>query len=87
MPNFPPNPSTPSPAPDRPLAEDLLFGAAAIAEFIYGDKRKRRQVYHLVQSGSLPVFKMGNQVCARKSTVLLWVEEMEGRKGVDCRTN
>ena len=41
------------------LADDLLFGAEAIAEFLFGDRKKRRRVYHLNSTGQLPLGKMG----------------------------
>ena len=33
------------------LADDLLYGAAAIAEYLFGDRKKRRRVYHLNATG------------------------------------
>jgi hypothetical protein len=57
------------------LADDLLYGAEAIAEFLFGDederrKKNRRKVYGLVESGQLPVFRWGAILCARKSTIV-----------------
>ena len=57
-----------------PLAEDVLRGAAAIASFMGFD---RRTIYHLAAKGALPVFKMGDIVCARKSTLLAWIKQQE----------
>jgi hypothetical protein len=51
------------------LADDLLFGAEAIAEFLFGDRKKRRRVYHLNTTGQLPLGKMGETLIARKSTL------------------
>jgi len=62
----------------RSIGEDLLEGADAIAEFIYGDPGDRRKVYHLVQHGRFPAFRMGATVCARKSTILAWIKQQEG---------
>jgi hypothetical protein len=64
------------------LADDLLTGAAAIARFVYGSDAPpyRRKVYHLCSPGHpdrLPVFRMGNQLCARKSTLLRNVAQRE----------
>jgi hypothetical protein len=59
------------------LAGDLLEGADAIAEFMFGTKDKRRRVYHLI--GVLPVFRLGNTICARKSALLAMIENQEGR--------
>ena len=64
---------------DVKLSRDLLQGAAAIAEFMFGDRNKRRQVYHLAQNTSLPVFKLGATLCARRSTLLAWIEAQEGK--------
>ncbi len=64
---------------DVKLSRDLLQGAAAIAEFMFGDQNKRRQVYHLAQNTSLPVFKLGATLCARRSTLLAWIEAQEGK--------
>ena len=36
------------------LADDLLYGAAAIAEFLFGSAEDRRRVYWLAESGQLP---------------------------------
>jgi len=64
------------------LAEDLLEGAAEIARFVFGrdDCKSRRRVYHLAaaeRSDRLPVFRMGNQIFARKSTLLRSIAERE----------
>jgi hypothetical protein len=59
-------PKTGSPSP----AEDLLIGASAISEFLYGTSKKRRTVYYLAEIGALPAFRWGGQLTARKSTLL-----------------
>lgn len=59
------------------IGGDLLEGAEAIAEFVYGDTAERRKVYHLVQHGRFPTFRLGNTVCARKSVVLAWIRQQE----------
>jgi hypothetical protein len=51
------------------LADDLLFGAEAIAEFLFKDRKKRRRVYHLNATGQLPLGKMGETLIGRKSTL------------------
>jgi hypothetical protein len=63
---------------DRPdatynLAQDILQGAQAIADF---GGWTRRQVYHFVGHG-LPVFRIGSNLCARKSSILAWIELQE----------
>ena len=63
------------------LADDLLRGAEQIAVFMFGDEKKRRHVYHLASEvppeQRLPCFRLGEQLCARKSTLLAWISELE----------
>jgi|HubBroStandDraft_6_1064221.scaffolds.fasta_scaffold169552_1 hypothetical protein len=63
------------------LAEDLLRGASEIAEFVFGDAEDRRRVYHLAvevkAEQRMPVFRLGNVICARRSTLLRWIAEQE----------
>ena len=59
------------------LADDLLRGAEAIAEFLYGHRRHRRKIYHLAQTKRLPVFHLGSTLCARQSTLIAWIEDQE----------
>jgi hypothetical protein len=61
------------------FSRDMLRGADAIADFLYGDSALRRKVYHLVATSHLPVFKLGSMICARKSVLLKWVEDQEER--------
>lgn len=65
------------PALVRTIGEDLLEGAGAIAGFVYGDRSMKRKIYHLVDGGLFPAFRLGDKVCARKSTVLAWIEQQE----------
>lgn len=65
----------------RPLADDMLRGADKIAEFIFGDSRERRKIYHLSEKSRLPVFRLGAVLCARKSVLLAWISEQEARAG------
>jgi hypothetical protein len=60
-----------------PISDDLLHGAAAIAEFIFGSAAERRRVSHLATNGGLPCFRLGAVLCARKSTLLAWIAERE----------
>lgn len=64
------------------LADDILYGAAAIAEFLFGDPKLRRRIFHLASLKGrrrLPVFKVGGaRICARKSTLLVWIADQEG---------
>jgi hypothetical protein len=63
--------------PELPLHEDLLVGAGAIARFLYGSSRKRRQVYYLFEQNALPGFRWGTQLCARRSTLLEYIKDRE----------
>jgi hypothetical protein len=47
------------------IAEDLLIGASAIAEFLYGNPRLTRDVYR--NAMGLPFFRHGAQITATKS--------------------
>jgi hypothetical protein len=53
---------------------DLLTGAEAIATFM---GMKPRRVYHLAETQRLPVFRIGATLCARRSTLVRWIEDME----------
>jgi hypothetical protein len=61
------------------LGSDLLCGADAIAKFLFGDSRLRRKVYYLTSKGraQLPHFRLGTIICARKSTLVRWIEAAE----------
>jgi hypothetical protein len=59
------------------LAGDLIQGASAIATHIFGNPAYRRRVYHLAETGKLPVFRLGAAICARKSTIEAWIGEQE----------
>lgn len=78
------DPPTPSRSHPGTLAPDLLRGAEEIAAFLYGSGRERRNVYHLVETASLPHFRLGNLVCARRTTLLAWIENQE-RQGAGTR--
>lgn len=60
---------------DSVLSDDFLEGAEAIAEFMFGDKARRRRVYYL--AGALPIFRLGTTLCARKSALLAAIAERE----------
>jgi hypothetical protein len=62
------------------FSQDLLRGASEIAEYLFGDGRLRRKVYHLVATSNVPVFKLGSIICARKSILLNWIEDQEMRR-------
>lgn len=56
------------------LASDLIFGAEKIAKAL---GLTRRQVYHAAASGYIPSFRIGATICARRSTLLSWIEDQE----------
>src|SRR5689334_15747202 len=68
---------------DQEFAEDLLRGADVVGQFLYGSReprrKVRRKVYHLVATSTLPVFKLGSMICARKSVLLRWIQDQEKR--------
>jgi hypothetical protein len=65
------------------LAADMLPDVGDIALFIFGvdDKPARRKVYHLVSEVDpkkrLPVFRLGERIKARRSTLRKWIEDQE----------
>ena len=59
------------------LGDDILRGADAIAEFLFGDRSMRRRVYHLVGKSRLPHFRLGTMLCARRTVIMAWIEEQE----------
>ena len=65
------------------LAADLLLGGAPIANFVFGrsDQKAMRKLYHLTsevpEADRLPVFRLGGQICARKTTLLNWIASRE----------
>ena len=63
----------------RAIGDDLLQGAEEIARYLYGDPTERRKVYHLAEASRIPVFRLGATLCARKSTLLAWIERQESR--------
>jgi hypothetical protein len=67
-------------APDT-LADDLIVGAAALARFLFGsdEQRHQRKIYYLTHTAKarLPHFRLGNQIAARRSTLIAWVEQQE----------
>ncbi|HEX3666190.1 MAG TPA: hypothetical protein VHU23_13280 [Rhizomicrobium sp.] len=71
-----------SAAPETP-GDDLIEGAKAISKFVYGNEKKAKRIYEMVERAKdegakiLPVFKMGRIICARKSSLLAAIAEME----------
>jgi len=57
--------------------DDLLCGAGEIAEFLFGDARRRRRIYDLAGQGRLPVFRLGAVPHARKSVLANYIARQE----------
>lgn len=53
---------------------DLLYGVPAIAEHL---GLRERVVYHLIQKGHMPTFKIGDRVCARRTSLAQWLADRE----------
>jgi hypothetical protein len=66
-----------SPGDEPDLARDTLRGAAEIAEFLYGDRKYRRRVYHLLATTNFPWFDFGSQKCAKRSSIRRWIADQE----------
>ena len=62
------------------IADDLLRGADAIASFVFGSPKHRRKIYYYATDAKIrmPVFRIGAVICARKSTLIDWIERQEG---------
>jgi hypothetical protein len=59
-----------------PLADDLLRGAAEIAEFVLGDEADRKLIYRwagLRGQAKPPIFRIGSILCARRSQLIAWI--------------
>jgi hypothetical protein len=61
------------------ISEDILTGAEAVAEFLFGSKKDRRKVYYLAECTRIPIFRLGSVICARRSVLLRWIAEQESR--------
>lgn len=63
------------------LADDMLYGAAEIAVFLWGDAKFRRRVFYLASLKGrrrMPVFRVGGtRICCCKSTLVTWIRAQE----------
>lgn len=57
------------------IANDVLKGADEIAAFLGED---RRAVFYAIGKGRLPHFRVGQNIRARKTTLLAWIAQQEG---------
>lgn len=62
---------------DKDLKDDLIVGATALAEYIFGDPKQRRRIYYLAEIGALPLFNIGASLAGRKSTLAHHIEKKE----------
>ena len=72
MPDTLPHVTANTSSPD--LADDILHGGAAIAEFLGVSNRR---AFYLLENHHVPSFKLGRTWCARKSRILATIEEAE----------
>ncbi|QJR19126.1 helix-turn-helix domain-containing protein [Pelagibacterium halotolerans] len=56
------------------LKNEILDGAGAIAEFL---SLPKRTIYHFAENGTIPTFRLGSKIMARRSTLLAWLEAQE----------
>lgn len=59
-----------------PERSDLLHGVAAIADYL---NMRRRVAQHRIDKGEVPTFRLGKNVCARRSTLNAWLAECEAK--------
>ena len=67
------------------LPDDLLRGAAEIALYVFGDRKLRRRLYHLISHSRMPHFCIGSMICARKSVLHDWISRQEQTHANDNR--
>ena len=60
------------------IADDLLQGAGAIAEFT---GLPERRIYAMTSKQKIPTFRIGGTLCARKSRLMEWFEDLESSGG------
>jgi hypothetical protein len=63
------------------LADDVLRGAEQIADFLFGDRRQTRKIYHIASTSHFPSFRLGAILCARKSKIIEWISAQERKNG------
>lgn len=55
---------------------DLLYGVPAMAAYL---GLSEKQLRHRIEAGSIPSFKIGGTVCARRSSINEWLAEQEAK--------
>lgn len=66
-------------AANNNLADDVLKGADAIADFLGED---RRAVFYAISKGKIPHYRIGQNIRARKTTLLAWLARQEAGEEV-----
>jgi hypothetical protein len=62
-------------AQDEDFASDVLYGAKAIARFLFGTEAEAMKVYRLGEA--LPLFKLNGVICGRKSRLTAQIKASE----------
>ena len=55
---------------------DLLYGVPAIAAFL---GLRTKQARHRIAAGTIPVFRIGDTICARRTSLANWLAECEAK--------
>lgn len=67
-------PRPPRAANGSPDSADLLYGVKAIGQFL---GLTRPQAQHRIDEGTIPTFRMGSTICARRTSLRTWLAECE----------
>jgi hypothetical protein len=65
--------------PPATLADDILDGAKAFAQFVYGktDQRTMRRMFHELSQGYWPATKVGARYVGRKTLVTARLSQID----------
>jgi hypothetical protein len=64
--------------PKERLADDLLLGARALAEWTGASER---QIYYWAQIRRFGLFRIGDKIAGRKSTIMAHMARLEAGEG------
>lgn len=66
---------------------DRLFGAGAIAAYLYGDASKAKKVYNLHlrvrEPHRFPIYRLNGELVAKRSEIEAWFEDQRRRASND----
>jgi hypothetical protein len=66
---------------------DRLFGASAIAAYLYGDASKAKKVYNLHrrvrEPYRFPIYRLAGELVAKRSEIEAWFAEQRGENDND----